>query len=109
DVSDPNNAAVVAIAIPLLVVAAIAQVLDGFQKAVYGALQGLQDTRIPMLLNILGYWGVGISLGYWLGFRLGMDGVGLWIGQSVAIVTVAGLFTGRFFKLLNSKKINPYS
>lgn len=105
DVTDPNNAAVVAIAMPLLFVAAIAQVLDGFQKAVYGALQGLQDTQIPMLLNILGYWGVGISLGYWLGFHLEMGGVGLWIGQSVAIVTVAGLFTWRFFHLLRRKTV----
>lgn len=100
DVQNPENAAVVAIALPLLMIAAIAQVLDGFQKAVYGSLQGLQDTQIPMLLNVLGYWGVGLSVGYGLGFWFNLGSVGLWIGQSVAIATVAALFTWRFYKLI---------
>ncbi|MEL6553410.1 MAG: MATE family efflux transporter [Cyanobacteria bacterium J06621_11] len=96
DVQAPENAAIVALALPLLVVAAIAQILDGFQKAVYGSLQGLQDTQVPMVLNILGYWGVGLSVGYVLAFRLGMGSVGLWVGQSVAIAVVAGFFTWRW-------------
>lgn len=54
DVQNPDNAAIIAQAVPLLVIAAIAQVLDGFQKAVYGSLQGLQDTQAPMVLNVLG-------------------------------------------------------
>ena len=95
DVQDPANGAVVAIAQPLLVIAAIAQVLDGFQKAVYGALQGMQDTQVPMALNVLGYWGMGLSAGYLLGFQLGLGSRGLWIGQSVAIAVVAGLFLWR--------------
>ena len=111
DVSDPANTNIIAIALPLLMIAAIAQVLDGFQKAVYGALQGLQDTQIPMVLNVLGYWGVGLSMGYWLGFQLQMGGVGLWMGQSVAIAVVAGLFTWRFIRRLadlnNPKKLLP--
>jgi MATE family multidrug resistance protein len=95
DVQNPDNAAIIALALPLLVIAAIAQVLDGFQKAIYGSLQGLQDTQVPMVLNVLGYWGVGLSVGYGLGFHLGMGSQGLWIGQSVAIAVVAGLFTWR--------------
>jgi MATE family multidrug resistance protein len=106
DVQNPENAAIVAIALPLLVIAAIAQVLDGFQKAVYGSLQGLQDTQIPMLLNILGYWGIGLSVGYGLGFWFNLGSIGLWIGQSVAIATVAGLFTWRFYKLIAHQILN---
>ncbi|MEM8502738.1 MAG: MATE family efflux transporter [Cyanobacteria bacterium P01_D01_bin.1] len=104
NVEDPANAAIIAFATPMLVVAAIAQVLDGFQKAIYGSLQGLQDTRIPMLLNVLGYWGVGLSAGYLLGFRLEMGSVGLWIGQSIAIAVVAGLFTWRLYGLISRQK-----
>lgn len=106
DVNDPANASIVAIAVPLLVVGAIAQVLDGFQKAMYGSLQGLQDTQIPMLLNILGYWGVGLTLGYGLGFHRGMGGIGLWIGQSAAIVTVAALFLWRFQRLMRDRRLS---
>ncbi|WP_322742578.1 MATE family efflux transporter [Gloeocapsopsis crepidinum] len=106
DVHNPENAAIVAIALPLLIIAAIAQVLDGFQKAVYGSLQGLQDTQIPMLLNVLGYWGVGLSVGYILGFWFNLGSIGLWIGQSMAIATVAGLFTWRFRKLIAHQTLN---
>jgi multidrug resistance protein, MATE family len=95
DTSQPENADIVAVALPLLIVAAIAQVLDGFQKAVYGSLQGLQDTRVPMMLNVLGYWGVGLSAGYILGFRFGLGSTGLWMGQSLAIAAVAILFIWR--------------
>ncbi|GAB4379639.1 MAG: MATE family efflux transporter [Elainellaceae cyanobacterium] len=109
DVADPANENIVAVALPLLMIAAIAQVLDGFQKAVYGSLQGLQDTQIPMLLNVLGYWGIGLSVGYALGFQLQMGGVGLWIGQSVAIAVVAGLFTWRFWRLMNHQKLSQLS
>ncbi len=104
DVQNPENAAVIALALPLLVIGAIAQVLDGFQKAVYGSLQGLQDTQVPMLLNMLGYWGVGLSVGYVLGFQFGMGSQGLWIGQSVAIAVVAGLFAWRLYKLVIQRK-----
>lgn len=99
DLNNPANANIIDIAVPLMSIAAIAQVLDGFQKTLYGSLQGLQDTQVPMLLNVLGYWGIGLSVGYGLGFYLGMGGVGLWIGQSVAIAVVAGLFSWRFWKL----------
>jgi multidrug resistance protein, MATE family len=106
DVQNPDNAAIINLALPLLIVAAIAQVLDGFQKAVYGSLQGLQDTQVPMMLNVLGYWGVGLSLGYGLGFRLGLGSMGLWMGQSMAIAVVAGLFIWRFHKLISHRKLN---
>ena len=104
DVQNPENAAVIALALPLLVIGAIAQILDGFQKAIYGSLQGLQDTQVPMLLNVLGYWGIGLSVGYVLGFQLGMGSRGLWIGQSVAIAVVAGLFAWRLYKLVTQGK-----
>ncbi|GAP96044.1 MATE family efflux transporter [Leptolyngbya sp. NIES-2104] len=104
DVQNPENAAIISLAIPLLIIAAIAQVLDGFQKAVYGSLQGLQDTQIPMVLNVLGYWGVGLSAGYLLGFHLGLGSTGLWIGQSIAIAVVAMLFAGRLLKLIAQRK-----
>ena len=101
---DPVNENIVAAATPLLMVAAIAQVLDGFQKAVYGSLQGLQDTQVPMILSIVGYWGVGLSVGHGLGFYRGMGSVGLWIGQAVAAAVVAGLFSWRFYKLMVQRK-----
>lgn len=83
DLSNPENANVLKLAMPMLVVAALAQLVDGVQKIAMGALYGLQDTRVPTLLSFLTFWGIGLSGGYVLGFHLGLSGIGLWIGQSV--------------------------
>ncbi|MBE7381541.1 MAG: MATE family efflux transporter [Leptolyngbya sp. SIO1E4] len=100
DVQNPENVAIVSLATTLLMIAAIAQVLDAFQKAIYGSLQGLQDTQVPMVLIALGYWGFGLSVACALGSYLNLGTQGLWIGQSVAIALVAGLFTWRLYKLV---------
>ena len=104
NLQDPINENIVTLATPMLIVGAIAQILDGFQKAVYGSLQGLQDTQVPMVLNIVGYWVIGLSVGYALGFGLGMGSVGLWTGQAVAAAAVAGLFSWRLYKLIAQRK-----
>ena len=102
DINDPANAQILALALPMLTIATISQVLDAVQKIAYGALQGLQDTRIPVLLNILGFWGVGLTTGYILGFRFGLGGAGLWLGQSVGVAIAAILFLVRLKRVLHT-------
>ena len=101
DLNDPNNLPVIEIAIPMLIVGVVALILDGTQKIVYGVLQGLQDTKIPVLLSIPAFWGIGLTLGYILCFSYGMGGVGLWIGQSLGLAIAAVLFVCRTLWLLN--------
>jgi MATE family multidrug resistance protein len=52
-----------------------------------------------MLLSLPTFWGVGLTTGYFLGFHLGLGGVGLWIGQSIGVAIAAGVFVWRFYKL----------
>ena len=104
NVQDPVNANVVAIALPILFVASIVQVLDSLQKTALGGLYGIQDTRMPMLLNIVSYWMIGLPIGYFLGFKLGMSGTGLWIGQSIGVAIAACIFIWRFHKLTHLKR-----
>ncbi|MGL4882821.1 MAG: MATE family efflux transporter, partial [Waterburya sp.] len=96
DLNDPANAQVITLALPMLTVATLAQILDAVQKITYGVLQGLQDTRIPMLLSIPAFWGVGLAGGYTLGFLGGYGGTGLWLGQSLGVAIAAFLFLIRF-------------
>ena len=96
DINDPANAEIVRLALPMLTVATVSQVLDAVQKITYGALQGLQDTRIPLLLNIPAFWIIGLTLGYVLGFYFDLGSVGLWLGQSVGVATAALLFLIRW-------------
>jgi MATE family multidrug resistance protein len=103
DIRKPENASVLAMGAPMLTVAALAQLFDGVQKTTMGALYGLQDTRIPMLLNLPVFWGVGLTSGYLLGFQFGFGGVGLWVGQSIGIAIAACVFIWRFRQLTRLK------
>jgi multidrug resistance protein, MATE family len=103
DTSDPRNASVVTLATGLMTIAAISQILDGPQKIIMGALYGLQDTRIPMILSFLAFWGIGLSSGYFLGFHTSLGGNGLWIGQSIGIAISAVMFFWRFHHLVRVK------
>ncbi|NJL84051.1 MAG: MATE family efflux transporter, partial [Chloroflexaceae bacterium] len=99
DLSNPDNSSVLQLALPMLIVGAGAQILDGIQKTAAGALYGLQDTRIPLLLSFVAFWGVGLSSGYWLGFGLDFGGTGLWLGQSLGVAIAAVMFLWRFSRL----------
>ncbi len=43
-----------------------------------------------MIVQIVGYWIIGLPLGYWLGFRRHYGAVGLWLGLCAGLI-VAGL------------------
>ncbi|MBW4651643.1 MAG: MATE family efflux transporter [Kaiparowitsia implicata GSE-PSE-MK54-09C] len=99
DIRRPENVSVVALAVPMLVVSAIVQLLDGIQRVAMGALHGLQDARMPMVLSGLAFWGIGLPSSYLLGFRLGLGGVGLWTGQSLGVAVAGIIFVWRFHRL----------
>lgn len=89
DVHAPANAQVVSLAVSYLMVAAAFQLADGAQVVGAGVLRGLQDTRVPMILAGLGYWIAGFGSALLLGFTLGLEGVGIWIGLAVGLAVVA--------------------
>jgi multidrug resistance protein, MATE family len=73
----------------LLAIAAVFQLFDGIQAVTTGALRGLGNTRTPMMINLAGYYLLGLPLGYFLCFNRG-DGIyGLWIGLSLALIAIA--------------------
>jgi multidrug resistance protein, MATE family len=74
------DAAVIALAAQMLVLAGIFQLSDGLQVAAAGALRGLQDTRAVMLITIAAYWLLGFPLGLVFGYPLGFGPLGLWYG-----------------------------
>jgi len=72
----------------LLSVAAFFQLCDGLQTVATGALRGAGDTRTPMVWHLLGYWLLGLPLGYFLCFARGWGAAGLWVGLSVALILI---------------------
>ncbi|MFL0413417.1 MATE family efflux transporter [uncultured Sphingomonas sp.] len=96
DVDDPANAAVVALAIKFLAIAAMFQLVDGAQAVAAGVLRGLQDTRVPMLIALFGYWVIGFGTSGLLGFWAGWEGVGIWVGLAVGLLAVSILLMWRW-------------
>lgn len=89
------------IAVGLLYMAAIFQLSDGLQVTGSGALRGLKDTTVPMVVNLIAYWIVGLPLGYYLGIVRGIGPEGLWMGL-IAGLTVAGVLHNLRFHWLTS-------
>lgn len=90
------NAAMVGFAVRYMKVAAAFQLFDGVQAVAAGALRGLQDTRVPMLIAVFSYWVPGIGIALWLGFRTPLEGTGVWIGLATGLVFAAGLLAWRW-------------
>jgi MATE family multidrug resistance protein len=87
--------AVLALAALLLPLAGLFQVFDGLQVVAIGLLRGLGDTRMPMIVNVIGFWCIGMPVSLWLGFGLGYGAVGLWWGLVVGLVIVAVFLIAR--------------
>jgi MATE family multidrug resistance protein len=79
---------VVRVAAMLIPIAGVFQVFDGLQVVAAGVLRGLGDTRVPMLVNLLGYWLVGIPVSMYLGFQAGLGPAGLWWGLVLGLALV---------------------
>jgi MATE family multidrug resistance protein len=96
DVTAPANAAMIVHAVRFLAVAAAFQLVDGAQAIAAGALRGLQDTRVPMAIALLGYWIPGFGTAVVLGFGTRLQGLGVWIGLAVGLAVVAALLVRRW-------------
>lgn len=96
DVDVASEAAVVALATRLLMVGAVFQLVDGAQAVAAGVLRGLQDTRVPMLIALFGYWVVGFGASVLFGFFTGGGAVGIWIGLAIGLLVVSALLLWRW-------------
>jgi MATE family multidrug resistance protein len=86
-----TDAAVLEIAIVLLPLAGAFQLFDGVQVVCFGALRGAGDVHVPAVANAVGYWLLGLPIGYVLAFRMGWGGAGVWLGLVIGLAIVAAL------------------
>ncbi len=87
------------LAAQMLIFSAIFQLSDGLQATFFGALRGLQDTRVPMLINAFSYWVIAFGLGFYLAHYTSVGAFGLWIGL------VVGLSLSSFFLFLRLRVV----
>jgi multidrug resistance protein, MATE family len=62
-----------------------------------GLLRGIHDTRVPMMVAAVSYWGIGMPAAYVLAFTLGLGGIGLWLGLTIGLALVAVALMWRFW------------
>jgi MATE family multidrug resistance protein len=89
---DPAVISVVAVLLPI---AAVFQICDGIQVVSSGVLRGAADTTFTAAIALLGYWAIGLPVGWALAFRAGLGPAGLWWGITVGLTTVAVLLVMR--------------
>ena len=100
-----RDAAVATLASSLLLYAAAFQFPDGIQVVSAGALRGLKDTRVPMLLAACAYWGIGMPLGAGLGLGLGWGPRGMWIGLIAGLTVASILLATRFLRSSRGSRV----
>nr|WP_321458123.1 MATE family efflux transporter [uncultured Cohaesibacter sp.] len=84
------------LAVSYLAYAGLFQLVDGLQSTMAGALRGLSDTKMPMLIAIFGYWVCGLPISYFCGFVLGWEGEGIWVGLALGLAITALSLSYRF-------------
>ena len=93
------------LAATFLMIAAIFQCFDGIQCIANGALRGLRDTLIPMLLSIICYWFLGVGSAYYLAFHTHLGSQGIWYGLTLGISSIGIILTLRLLIKLKSEKV----
>jgi len=104
-----ENAQVIQLASQLMIFAALYQISDAIHLCSGGALRGLKDTAIPMLLSIISFWIIGFPLGYILGLtdllNTTLGAMGFWIGLLTGLSISAILLSSRLYFQIKKQSI----
>ncbi|WP_144395558.1 MATE family efflux transporter [Pleionea sediminis] len=87
---------VITLAASLLYLAAIFQLSDAIQVSISGALRGLKDTQIPMVISAIAYWLIGFPVGYYFAEYSQMGVRGYWMGIIAGLTAAAILLFFRY-------------
>lgn len=93
-----QDASVRTLGASLLLIASVFQLFDGLQAVTTGALRGLGETRIPMLVNLAAHWMVGLPVSYALGLWMGYGIAGIWWGLSLGLIVCGIVLTGTWVR-----------
>lgn len=92
-----SDAQLAAVAENFLRFAAIFQFFDCLQAGANGALRGIKDTRLPMVITLVAYWVIGMPASYALAFPLGYGADALWWGFILGLMVAALGLSNRWF------------
>lgn len=93
-----------AFAVSFMHIAAFFLCFDAMQAVANGALRGLKDTFVPMLLSIGCYWVLGAGGAYYFSMYMHLGADGVWYGLTLGLCSTAVILMLRFFKKLEVEK-----
>ena len=79
---------VIAIAMPIVSIAAMYQIFDGFQVVTGGILKGFKMTKFVSNSVLIGYWGVGMPTAIIFALKMNMSLRGYWIALAVSLCVI---------------------
>lgn len=91
-----DDPAIIATAVPLVMIAGAFQIFDGAQVVAAGALRGGGDSRTPFAATVVGHYLIGLPVAAFLGFGASLGTVGLWWGMCAGLAAVALILVPRF-------------
>jgi MATE family multidrug resistance protein len=98
DPAEPARDRLILLGAQLLAMAALFQLADAMQVMALGFLRGVQDTQRPMVYAVVSYWGIGVPASYYLGFVIGLEGVGVWLGMAIGLSAAGASMMARFWR-----------
>ena len=104
-----DDPAVRAVAGSLIVYIAVYQFFDALQTVAGHALRAYRVTFLPMLVQTLCFWGVGLLGGSWLCYRwsppLGV--AGFWLASAISLVLAAAMLLPLLRKAMLATELSP--
>lgn len=86
------------LAVGFLYYAAVFQVADCVQATANGALRGIKDARVPMLITVSAYWLVGVPVAVAVAFETAAGPAGIWVGFIAGLAVAAAGLSARFLR-----------
>ncbi len=83
----------------LFLIAGVFQIFDGLQVTASGALRGMKDVKVPLLIGFLSYWLVGLGTATYLSLHTPLRHLGVWLGLLAGLACAGVTLTLRFHLL----------
>ncbi|MGC6517265.1 MAG: MATE family efflux transporter [Candidatus Puniceispirillaceae bacterium] len=93
---DINYQETLPIVVSMLFFIGLFQVFDGMQIIASAKLRGINDTKVPALIAVISYWGVGVGSAYILSFMLGFGPAVIWGGLGIGLAAASLVTTLRW-------------
>lgn len=98
-----ENETIIAIALPVLWAIVFIEPGRAMNLVLMGSLKSAGDVRFPVVIGVICMWGVAVVFSYFLGLKIGLGLLGVWIAQGFD-EWIRGLFAVRRWKAQTWRK-----